>query len=92
MVAATAFDPLSTVPDPASHGKKNTDPVTPELAKPLDDKKSPNKHSHHLTFKSEQKPGEKVQRGQDSDKRAGLSGGAQSLGLVGPGAAQMNRT
>ncbi|KAI4530333.1 hypothetical protein MG293_019222 [Ovis ammon polii] len=28
-------------PDPASHGKKNTDPVTPELAKPLDDKKSP---------------------------------------------------
>ena len=41
MVAATAFDPLSTVPDPASHGKKNTDPVTPELAKPLDDKKSP---------------------------------------------------
>lgn len=39
--AAAASDPLSTAPDPASHGKKNTDPVTPELAKPLDDKKSP---------------------------------------------------
>lgn len=40
-VAAAASDPLSTVPDPASQGKKSTDPVTSELTKPLDDKKPP---------------------------------------------------
>lgn len=85
-VAAAASDPLSQSLTLPLKERKILTQSHQSSPSPWMARNHLNKHSHRLTFKSEQKSGEKVQRGQDSDKRAGLSGGAQSfhLGADGP--------